>query len=439
MRIRSLIAIVLFVSAGLMATICGMGAPARAHAAESEASVTGRVGSSAWTVTDFSRLNGTVRIDSAGDAMTLGYPVASSANFSVLVFRDRLILHTPADFDQPGYENEKESFIVALLERLTQLDRANADGGEVLDLTVLPATIALGKTLETPGVTYRFDVPSQSKNINYAAIEYPHPEQSEKDEPLYALTGKLVALDKAPVPAAGSSMSNTMKTFFDDLDMRPLWVSLKTAGVALVIAIALGLFAGFLSFKLKSFSTSVLDTILTIPLILPPTVCGFLLLLLLGNSSAVGRWMTAHDISIVFSWPAAVLASAIVSFPLFYRTARGAFEGIDRDVISAAQVLGWSDVRIFLHIIVPLTWPSLAAGAVLAFARAVGEFGATLFVAGNYAGETQTIPLAIYYEWMGGNISASIFWVAVVIALSFIVVFAINRLGHRARRYEMEA
>jgi molybdate transport system permease protein len=149
----------------------------------------------------------------------------------------------------------------------------------------------------------------------------------------------------------------------------------------------------------------------------------------------VGRWLIDHGISLVFSWPAAVLAAIVVSFPLMYRTARGAFEALDPSLLDAARTLGWSERRIFLRLKMPLAWPSIAAGTVLAFARAMGEFGATLFVAGNYAGVTQTMPIAIYFQWMGGHSEVATFWVFVVILISFVVILFINLYAQHTQRY----
>ena len=125
----------------------------------------------------------------------------------------------------------------------------------------------------------------------------------------------------------------------------------------------------------------------------------------------------------------------VVSFPLVYRTALGAFESLDTQMLDAARTLGWSERRIFAKLMMPLGWPSIAAGTVLAFARAMGEFGCTLFFAGNYAGITQTIPIAIYFEWMGGNTSVALFWVVVVIAFSFLVILFINMYTAHSQKY----
>ena len=130
-----------------------------------------------------------------------------------------------------------------------------------------------------------------------------------------------------------------------------------------------------------------------------------------------------------------MIACVVVGFPLMYRTARGAFENLDPAMLDAARTLGWGEGRIFARIMVPLAWPSIAAGTVLAFARAMGEFGCTLFFAGNYAGITQTIPIAIYFDWMGGDKGAALFWVIVVILISFLVILFINIWSSRTQRY----
>ncbi len=213
----------------------------------------------------------------------------------------------------------------------------------------------------------------------------------------------------------------------------------KTGLCALAFSGVLGLLAAWRVMGTTSRLKGLLDSVFTIPMVLPPTVCGFLLLMLFGQSSAVGRWLIAYGIEIVFSWPAAVIAAVVVSFPLVYRTALGAFEALDARMLDAARTLGWSEWRIFRFIMLPLAWPSIAAGAVLAFARAMGEFGCTLFFAGNYAGVTQTIPIAIYFEWMGGNTDVALFWVAVVILFSLAVVVGINVYTARQQRYRRES
>ena len=241
-------------------------------------------------------------------------------------------------------------------------------------------------------------------------------------------SGEVVAADQpAPLDAASG--------FFQSLDLRPFWVSLKTSAVALIITFVLGLLAAWRTMGTSSRLKGLLDSVFTIPMVLPPTVCGFLLLLVFGNATPVGRWLIDHGASLVFTWEAAVIAAVVVSFPLMYRTALGAFESLDAAMLDAARTLGWGEGRIFVRLMMPLAWPSIAAGTVLAFARAMGEFGCTLFFAGNYAGVTQTIPIAIYFEWMSGNTDVALFWVVVVIAFSFLVVLFINLHTARSLRY----
>ena len=174
-------------------------------------------------------------------------------------------------------------------------------------------------------------------------------------------------------------------------------------------------------------------------MVLPPTVCGFLLLMFLGRNTPVGAWFDQIGFPLVFSWQATVIAAVVVAFPLMYRSARGAFESIDADMLDAARTLGWSEGRIFFRLMLPLAWSSVAAGTMLAFARALGEFGATLFLAGNYAGITRTIPIAIYFEWMNGNTDVAIFWTVVIMAFSFVVILFINLWGRRTTKYRRRA
>ena len=135
------------------------------------------------------------------------------------------------------------------------------------------------------------------------------------------------------------------------------------------------------------------------------------------------------------SLAATVIAAVVVAFPLMYRSARGAFESLNPDMLDAARTLGWNEARIFFKLMLPLAWSSIAAGTMLAFARALGEFGATLFLAGNYVGITRTIPIAIYFEWMGGNTDVALFWTIVVIILSFGVIFVLNVWSKHTTRY----
>jgi molybdate transport system permease protein len=155
-------------------------------------------------------------------------------------------------------------------------------------------------------------------------------------------------------------------------------------------------------------------------------VVGFLLLLLFGANSPIGKFLKLLGITIIFSWPATVIAATVVAFPLMYQTARGAFEQIDTNVLNAARTLGGSEWRIFWQVILPLAWPGLLAGTILAFARALGEFGATLMLAGNIPGQTQTMPMAIFFAVEGGDMNQGLAWVLIILAISLGVITALN-------------
>lgn len=223
--------------------------------------------------------------------------------------------------------------------------------------------------------------------------------------------------------------------FLGDIDYRPLLVTLKTTGTAIVFIFILGLAAAYFTMRISPRAQDIFDSVFTIPMVLPPTVCGFLLLLAFGRNTAVGEWFYDIGFPLFFSWPATVIAAVVVAFPLMYRSARGAFEGLDPNMLDAARTLGWREGKIFFKLMLPLSWSSIAAGTVLAFARALGEFGATLFLAGNYAGVTTTIPIAIYFEWMNGNTDVAIFWTLVIMLFSFAVILFINLWSRRTTKY----
>ena len=223
--------------------------------------------------------------------------------------------------------------------------------------------------------------------------------------------------------------------FLTTMDYSPLWVTLRTTLIAIIFIFVLGLGAAYFTMRISPRAQSIFDAIFTIPMVLPPTVCGFLLLLAFGRSTAIGQWFIDVGFPLVFSWQATVLAAVVVAFPLMYRSSRGAFENLDPNMLDAARTLGWSNARIFFKLMLPLAWSSIAAATVLAYARALGEFGATLFLAGNYAGVTRTIPIAIYFEWMNGNTDIAIFWTIVIIIFSFIVIMFINLWSSRTTKY----
>lgn len=183
----------------------------------------------------------------------------------------------------------------------------------------------------------------------------------------------------------------------------PLALSLKVAGCATVLNAVLGVAAAFALARWRSRARDVVDALLTLPLVLPPTVLGYYLLVLVGRRGVLGAWLDRLGIELVFTWQGAVLASTIVAFPLVLKSARAAFEGVDHQLENAARVLGVSEAGIFFRVTLPLAMRGIAAGVLLAFARALGEFGATLMVAGNLPGRTQTLSVAIYEAVQAGD------------------------------------
>ena len=210
------------------------------------------------------------------------------------------------------------------------------------------------------------------------------------------------------------------------MDFSPLWISLKTAFLATIITSIIGIFISYKMANYKGRGRGFIDGIFTLPLILPPTVIGFFLLLICGKNGFVGKIFMSFNKNIIFSWSATVIAATVVALPMMYRTCRSAFEQIDKNMISAARTLGLSETKIFFKIAMPLAWPGIIGGLVLSFARALGEFGATLMIAGNIPGKTQTMPVAIFFAVEGGDMNKAMLWVLIIVAISFIMIFLLN-------------
>lgn len=202
------------------------------------------------------------------------------------------------------------------------------------------------------------------------------------------------------------------------MDYSPLLISLKTALTATFIAFIVGIAVAKVMFSYQGKFKNILDGIFILPLVLPPTVVGFLLLVLFGRHGPMGKLLNLFGTTVIFSWSATVIAAAVVAFPLMYRTALGAFEQVDQNLLDAARTLGVPELSIFARITIPLAWPGIAAGTILAFARALGEFGATLMLAGNIPGKTQTIPLAIFFLVESGQRERAALWVLIIILIS---------------------
>lgn len=220
------------------------------------------------------------------------------------------------------------------------------------------------------------------------------------------------------------------------MDYSPILISLKTAALSIVITFFLGLAAGKMVYSMRNEKVKLLmDGIFTLPMVLPPTVAGFFLLYLFGVKRPIGEFLLTHfALKIAFSWWATVLAAVTISFPLMYRSARGALEQVDVNLVHAGRTLGISEWKIFRKILLPNAMPGIISGAILSFARGLGEFGATAMIAGNIAGKTRTLPVAVYSAVAAGDMELAYRYVVILVLLSFIIIGFMNFLSIRKDR-----
>ena len=223
-----------------------------------------------------------------------------------------------------------------------------------------------------------------------------------------------------------------MSSFSDiagNLDWSPLWISLKTGVVATFISFFLGIWAARKVIKKDYKTKSVLDGILTLPMVLPPTVAGFFLLLLFSRRRPLGIFLDEElGIRAVHTWLGCILAATVIAFPLMYRNARAAFEQIDANLVYAGRTLGMSETSIFWHVVMPAAGPGIASGTILTFARAMGEYGATSMLAGNIPGKTGTVSQRIAMVIQDGDFATAGFWVVIVLIIAFFAIFLINMI-----------
>lgn len=223
-----------------------------------------------------------------------------------------------------------------------------------------------------------------------------------------------------------------------DLAWSALFLSLKVAGWATALNLIAGIGVGYLLARARFPGRDLLDTLLTLPMVMPPTVLGYYLLVLMGRRSWLGAWLQNNfGISLIFTWQGAVIAAAIVAFPLVFKPARAAFEAVDGQLEQAARVVGISEMAIFFRVTLPLAWRGILAGVLLAFARAMGEFGATLMVAGSIPGKTQTLSIAVYEAVQAGqddvaNTLVLMTSAVCIVALLVAVRLAPGRIANRA-------
>lgn len=224
------------------------------------------------------------------------------------------------------------------------------------------------------------------------------------------------------------------------IDWSPLWISLHTAAATITIVFFIGVIIAWWVERLQSQSLKIFaDAVITLPMVLPPTVAGFFLLYFFGNNRFLGQLIyQLTGIKIAFSWLATVLAAAVISLPLMYRSARGALSQVDKGMLEAARSLGMTEWRIFWRIHLPNALPGIIAGGLLAFARGLGEFGATAMIAGNIAGRTRTLPLAVYSAVAAGDWNAAGWYVAVIVGICLLVVIGLNVYLYKTKQQQGE-
>ena len=218
------------------------------------------------------------------------------------------------------------------------------------------------------------------------------------------------------------------------MDWYPLWNSLRIAAASCVTVFFVGIFAAYYVAKLPRWVKGILDVVFTLPMVLPPTVCGYFLLLIFGVKRPIGMFLSELGVQVVMTWYGGILASAVVAFPLMYRTARGAFESFDETLAYAGQTRGLSNTYIFWKIRMPACRQGILAGTVLAFARALGEYGATSMLIGYIPGKTATISTTVYQLWRTNDEAGAFVWVMVNLGISTVILLIVNLLETRNRK-----
>ena len=244
--------------------------------------------------------------------------------------------------------------------------------------------------------------------------------------------GGIWAFLSSAAHAAGQMHNHA--TRIKDMDWYPLYNSLRIAAISSVLVFFTGILAAYYAARLPRAVKGVLDVVLTLPMVLPPTVCGYFLLLLFGVKRPLGMFLAQFGIKFVMTWYGGVLAASVVAFPLMYRTARGAFESFDKTLAYAGQTLGLSNTYIFWRIRMPACRQGILAGAVLAFARALGEYGATSMLIGYTPGRTATISTTVYQLWRTNDEAGAFTWVMINLAISAAVLLTVNMLEDRQKK-----
>ena len=395
---------------------------------------------SSFAISDFSRAqkgsNRSIDGEYRGYAYLIGQGVGQAAQ--LVAVNDQVVAYIPpAMAEQLSLDLEDAQTQMQLKQLFCALDAGRSSGSVPLS-GISTWYFTTQQTYDLGAVRLMFDQEISGKAyvmaIGVDGSDITDSENANYAKPSFADFGVIAPADQVSIVAKPTGLAAAGE-FLQNLDWSPLWVSLRTTGIAIVFIVILGLLAAYFCLNLSSRAKSIFDAIFTIPMVLPPTVCGFILLFICGSNTAFGRFWIETGFPLIFSPTACVIAAVVVAFPLMYRNALGAFESLDRNMLDAARTLGWSNAKIFVRLMLPLSWSSIAAGMVLAFARALGEFGATLFMAGNYVGVTRTIPIAIYFEWMNGNSDVAWFWTAVIIVFSLVVIVFINLWSGHTTKY----
>ena len=220
------------------------------------------------------------------------------------------------------------------------------------------------------------------------------------------------------------------------MDWSPIFISMKTASLSILVTFFIGLIVAWGIVKMKNDKIKIaLDSVFTLPLVLPPTVVGFFLLWIFGVRGPIGRFfIDFFAVKIAFSWYATVIAAVVMSFPLMYRSARGAFEQVDTNLLDAGRTLGMSEWKIFWKVLFANALPGIISGGILAYARGLGEFGATAMLAGNIAGQTRTLPMAVYSDVAAGNMGSAFNYVVVIVVIAFIALSIMDYIAIRQDR-----
>ena len=395
---------------------------------------------SSFAISDFSRAqkgsNRSIDGEYRGYAYLIGQEIGQAAQ--LVAVNDQVVAYIPpAMAQQLSLDLEDAQTQTQLKQLFCALDAGQSSGSVPLS-GISTWHFTTQPTYDLGAVRLMFDQEISGKAyvlaIGVDGSDITDSENANYAKPSFADFGTIAPANQVSIVAKATGLAAAGE-FLQNLDWSPLWVSLRTTGIAIVFIVILGLLAAYFCLNLSSRAKSIFDAIFTIPMVLPPTVCGFILLFVCGSNTAFGRFWIETGFPLIFSPTACVIAAVVVAFPLMYRNALGAFESLDRNMLDAARTLGWSNAKIFVRLMLPLSWSSIAAGMVLAFARALGEFGATLFMAGNYVGITRTIPIAIYFEWMNGNSDVAWFWTGVIIVFSLVVIVFINLWSGHTTKY----